>query len=114
MKNILITGCSTGFGFLAAKHFSDKNHQVFATMRNVNGKNASAAEELKKHGASNQNNIQVIELDVTSDDSVQNAVSGLPAIDVLINNAGLGYGGPLEAFSSAQCLEQLDVNRKLI
>ena len=94
MKNILITGCSTGFGFLASKYFSDKNYQVFATMRNINGKNASAAEELKKHGASNQNNIQVIELDVASDESVQNAVSGLPAIDVLINNAGLGYGGP--------------------
>ena len=110
MKNILITGCSTGFGFLAAKHFSDKNYNVFASMRNANGKNASAAEELKKHGATNQNNIQVIELDVTSDESVQNAVSGLPAMDVLINNAGLGYGGPLEAFSSAQVLEQLDVN----
>jgi len=110
MKNILITGCSTGFGFLASKYFSDKNYQVFATMRNINGKNASAAEELKKHGASNQNNIQVIELDVTSDDSVQNAVSGLPTIDVLINNAGLGYGGPLEAFSSEQVMEQLDIN----
>ena len=109
MKNILITGCSTGFGFLASKYFSDKNYQVFATMRNIDGKNASAAEELKNYGASN-NNIQVIELDVASDESVQNAVSGLPAIDVLINNAGLGYGGPLEAFSSEQCLEQLNVN----
>ena len=79
-------------------------------MRNVNGKNASAAAELKNYAASNQHRIQITKMEVTSDESVQNDVSGLPSIDVLINNAGLGYGGPLEAFSSEQCLEQLNVN----
>ena len=42
MKKILITGCSTGFGFDSAKYFAEKGHHVFATMRNINGKNAEA------------------------------------------------------------------------
>ena len=110
MKNILITGCSTGFGYSAAKHFADKGYNVYASMRNVNGKNAEAADQLRKYGSSENASINVIELDVSSDESVKTATSDLPVIDVLINNAGLGYGGPLEAFTSKQCLDQLDVN----
>ena len=110
MKNILITGCSTGFGFLAAQHFADKGFNVYASMRNVNGKNAEAAAKLRNYQSSQNNPIHVIDLDVSSDESVRSASSDLPVIDVLINNAGLGYGGPLEAFTSKQCLDQLDVN----
>jgi len=45
MKNILITGCSTGFGFKAAKYLAGKGHHVYATMRNIKGKNAESAAE---------------------------------------------------------------------
>jgi NAD(P)-dependent dehydrogenase (short-subunit alcohol dehydrogenase family) len=110
MKNILITGCSSGFGFDAAKSLADKGHQVFASMRNVDGKNANAAEQLRSYAAKNNVKIQVLEIDVLSDMSVQDAVSQIPSVDVLINNAGLGYGGPVEAFSSQLALEQLDLN----
>ena len=110
MKKILITGCSTGFGYNSAKYFAEKGHLVYATMRNINGKNAKPAVELKDISNSNDFKIEVLEMDVTSDESVNSAVAQIPEIDVLINNAGLGFGGPLEAFSSAQCLAQLDLN----
>ena len=110
MKKILITGCSTGFGFDSAKYLAEKGHHVFASMRNVNGKNSKSAQELKDYAASNSLKIDVVDLDVTSDESVNAAVSKLPEIDVLINNAGKGYGGPVEAFSSSELLDQLDLN----
>ena len=110
MKKILITGCSSGFGFMASKYLSEKGHHVVATMRNINGKNAAAASELQEFSKSNNVNLDVLVMDVLSDDSVNSAVAQVHDIDVLINNAGLGYGGAIEAFSSAQCLEQLDLN----
>ena len=110
MKKVLITGCSSGFGFEAAKYLAQKGHHVYATMRNTNGKNASAASALKDFASSNNVTIEVLELDVTSDDSVHAAISQAPEIDVLINNAGSGFGGPIEAFSSEDCLAQLDLN----
>lgn len=110
MKKILITGCSTGFGFDSAKYLAEKGHYVYATMRNVNGKNANTAKALKEFAVSNNFKIDVLDIDVTSDDSVNRAAAQLPSIDVLINNAGLGYGGPMETFTSNEIMDQLDLN----
>lgn len=110
MKKILITGCSTGFGFLSAKYLAEKGHHVFATMRNVNGKNAKSAKELKDFVSSKNVKLEVLEMDVTSDKSVAAAAAKLPTVDVLINNAGLGYGGAIEAFTPESILDQLDLN----
>jgi len=110
MKKILITGCSTGFGFKSAKYFAEKGHHVYATMRNINSKNASAALELTEFAKTNGYKIDIYEIDVTSDDSVNRAIAHIPEVDVLINNAGLGFGGPIEAFSSTEVLAQLDLN----
>lgn len=110
MKKILITGCSTGFGHNAAKYLAQKGHHVYATMRNVSGKNAQAAEDLSNFAKENGLQIDVVEMDVVSDESVNSAVGGIPEIDVLINNAGAGFGGPVEAFTSDECLAQLDIN----
>ena len=110
MKNILITGCSSGFGYDAAKYFAKKGHHVYATMRNINGKNAAVASELKDFAGKGNLNLDVLEIDVTSDDSVNAAIAQVPEIDVLINNAGLGYTGPSEAFTSDEVLAQLDLN----
>jgi NAD(P)-dependent dehydrogenase (short-subunit alcohol dehydrogenase family) len=110
MKKVLITGCSTGFGFEAAKYLAKKGHQVYATMRNLNTSNAEAGETLKDFAKTNTLKIDVVELDVTSDESVSKAMSNIPTVDVLINNAGRGFGGPLESFTSAECLAQLDLN----
>jgi len=109
-KNILITGCSTGFGFNAAKHLSLKGYNVIATMRDAGGRNAPAAETLQAFAQSEGVQLTVREIDVTSDESVEKGTEGLPTIDVLINNAGFGYGGVTEAFTSEQILAQLDLN----
>ena len=110
MKKILITGCSTGFGHEAAKYLAEKGHHVYATMRNINGKNSQSAADLKDFAKSKGVKIDVFEMDVTSDISVATAVAQIPVVDVLINNAGVGYGGPIEAFSSEEILAQLDLN----
>jgi NAD(P)-dependent dehydrogenase (short-subunit alcohol dehydrogenase family) len=110
MSTIVITGCSTGFGFQAAKMFAARGDKVFATMRNVAGKNKEAADKLIAEG----NGIEVVELDVTSDASVDAAVAiilekgGAP--DVVINNAGQMYVGLTEAFTAAELSKQLDIN----
>jgi len=110
MKKILITGSSSGFGFDAAKYLAEKGHHVYATMRNSNDKNLKASSDLKLFATLNNLKIEVIEMDVTSDDSVNAAIAKIPEVDVLINNAGRGFGGPIEAFSSTDCLAQLDLN----
>lgn len=110
MKKILITGCSTGFGYDSAKYFAEKGHYVYASMRNINGKNANAASSLVEFAKLKNAKIEVLEIDVTSDESVNNATNNLPPLDVLINNAGLGYGGAMEAFSSQEITDQLDLN----
>ncbi len=106
MKSILITGSSTGFGFEAARHFADQGHTVFATMRNSASKNAEAAQALRDYS----DHIKVVDLDVTSDESVNAAAAEIGAVDVLINNAGYGLGGALETLTTDQFEFQFDVN----
>ncbi len=86
-KKILITGASGGFGKLIVLALLHKGQSVAASMRDINGKNKSIADELSKAGA------KIIEIDVTDDTSVNNgvqkAISDLNGLDVLINNAGI-------------------------
>jgi NAD(P)-dependent dehydrogenase (short-subunit alcohol dehydrogenase family) len=108
-KTILITGTSNGFGKDAALTLAQAGHQVFATMRGVGGRNAAAAEELRSKG------IAVLELDVTSDASVDAAFAELQKkigtkLDVVINNAGLFAQGLSETFTARQVGEMFDVN----
>ena len=58
-KTILITGTSNGFGKDAAQTLAAVGHQVFATMRDSNGRNRGAADDLRAKG------IEVLDLDVT-------------------------------------------------
>lgn len=109
-QKILITGCSTGFGFSAAKRLADRGHEVYATMRSVTTRNHEAAQALKDYASQNGVSLRVLELDVTSDASVAAAFAHVPPLDVVINNAGVGFGGPVESFSSKQILNQLDIN----
>jgi NAD(P)-dependent dehydrogenase (short-subunit alcohol dehydrogenase family) len=110
MKNIIITGSSNGFGLKAAKDFADKGFQVYATMRNPNGKNAGAKAELETHSTQ----IKVVDMDVTSDASVKEAMANILAeagkVDILINNAGIMYLGITEAFSVEQAKFQMETN----
>lgn len=110
MKNIIITGSSSGFGLKAAKDFADRGHQVFATMRKPDGKNAGKKAELVEHS----HLIKVVDMDVTDDASVKNAINGIISqagkIDILINNAGIMYLGITEAFGVEQAKFQMETN----
>ena len=110
MKNIIITGSSSGFGLKAAKDFADKGNTVFATMRKPDGKNAEKKAELEGHSS----NIKVVDMDVTNETSVKEAMDGILAqagnIDILINNAGIMYLGITEAFSVEQARFQMETN----
>ncbi|MEI8241079.1 MAG: SDR family oxidoreductase [Actinomycetota bacterium] len=104
MSNVLITGCSSGFGELAALTFADHGHRVFATMRTP-GKSAAIAA---------RGDIEQVALDVTSADSVDAAVAEVIAragsIDVLINNAGIEVFGAVHLLSDSDVTQQFDTN----
>jgi len=114
MSVVLITGCSSGFGLLAAKQLAARGDRVFATMRDPDGKNHTAAEELRALAPSTGSGIKVLDLDVTSDESVDAAavavIADAGAPDVIINNAGQMYVGLAEAFTAEELSRQLDVN----
>lgn len=97
-KAILITGCSSGFGRLAAELFARRGARVFATMRNLP---RPEADELRQLAAAEKLDLDVLEIDVTSDEQVVAGVAEAEringgALDVLVNNAGIGYAGPIE------------------
>lgn len=110
----LITGCSSGFGDLIARTLAADGHRVFATMRGVQSRNAAAAESLRRWAREQDLALEVLELDVTDDDSVNRAVAHAMAsadgIDVVVNNAGASAIGPLEAFSIEQMAALLSLN----
>jgi NAD(P)-dependent dehydrogenase (short-subunit alcohol dehydrogenase family) len=82
-KTILITGASTGFGRGTAETLARAGHRVFASMRDIEGRNREHAEALRRQS------IEVVELDVSNDESVHQAVreilKGTSRIDVLIH-----------------------------
>jgi len=105
MKNtVLITGASSGFGRAAAKLFHTNNWNVIATMRSPE----------KETELSALSNVLVTRLDVTDKPSIQKAVAAgiqkFGKIDVLVNNAGYGALGALEASTEEQVKQQFDVN----
>jgi short-subunit dehydrogenase len=103
-KIILITGASTGFGNLTAKLLAKNGHTVYATMRDINGKNKEHKDALLDWAKSHQADLRVVELDVTLDKSVEDAKALIlsetnGSFDVIINNAGVYGGGIQEAFT---------------
>jgi NAD(P)-dependent dehydrogenase (short-subunit alcohol dehydrogenase family) len=108
-KTIFITGTSTGFGKLTAITLANAGHSVIAGMRNTNDKNAEAAKEL-----SQLSNIEVVDIDITDDTSVnlafEKVINKYGKIDVLINNAAVSGFGLLEGYSIDQVSRMFDVN----
>ena len=113
-QTILVTGSSSGFGRLTVETLARQGYTVFASMRAVAGKNAPAAEELRALAQREQLALQIVEIDVTDDASVEQAIASLVGItgrlDVVVNNAGIAYIGPLEAFTLEQVYQQFDTN----
>ncbi|MEQ9257809.1 MAG: SDR family oxidoreductase [Roseovarius sp.] len=104
MNTIFITGASSGIGAATARRFQSEGWNVIATMRDpAAGADLAALE-----------NVLVSRLDVTDAASIAEAVAaGLQKfgqIDVLLNNAGYGAYGPLEAFPAERIRRQFDTN----
>jgi NAD(P)-dependent dehydrogenase (short-subunit alcohol dehydrogenase family) len=103
-KTILITGASSGIGKATAKYFQQKGWNVIATMRSPEKESELTALD----------NVLVTRLDVQDLASVTSAVeSGIQKfgkIDVLLNNAGYGSYGVLEATPMGKIRRQFDVN----
>lgn len=108
-KIVVITGTSTGMGKLTALTLAKAGYHVIAGMRGTKGKNEAVAKEL----AAIQN-IDVVELDVTSEESVNRAIKQVlekyGKIDVLVNNAGVSGFGVTEAYTLDQVKHLFDVN----
>ncbi|MEM9120222.1 MAG: SDR family oxidoreductase [Cyanobacteria bacterium P01_F01_bin.56] len=103
-NKILITGASGGFGKLMTLTLLEKGHTVVAAMRGPEGKNKAIADELTTAGA------QIVEIDVTSDDSVKQGVEAAGTLDVVINNAGVGVIGLQESFAPEDLQKLFDIN----
>ncbi|KAI1874499.1 hypothetical protein JX265_004707 [Neoarthrinium moseri] len=106
-KSILVTGCSVGgIGAAIAINLARGGHNVFATARTT----SKIPPEL-----SALPNVIVVQLDVTSKSSVEEAArtvgqSGVAGLDVLVNNAGAGYGMPILDMDVEKAQKLYDVN----
>ncbi|MEV8376678.1 SDR family oxidoreductase [Kribbella sp. NPDC056861] len=113
-KTVLISGASSGFGALTARALADAGHTVYAGMRDLAGRNTEAAAAAKQYSEEHRVELRPVELDVSTDESAQQAVQTVLAeqskLDVLIHNAGHMVTGPAEAFTPEQMAQLFDTN----
>ncbi|MEU7305304.1 SDR family oxidoreductase [Streptomyces sp. NPDC007206] len=111
---VLITGAATGIGNLTARALAAAGHTVYASMRDIHGRNSGRAEELLELGRSQGQDIRVVELDVQSDSSADAAVATVldeaGRLDTVVHNAGHLYVGYVEAFTPEDIHRLLDIN----
>lgn len=109
MAVTLITGCSSGFGLATSLAFAGAGHTVFAGVRSPTSAGALGQAAREASGR-----IQIVPLDVTDDASVHAAVSRVQdtagRLDVVINNAGVGYLGAVETMPIARVREVFETN----
>ena len=98
-KVILITGISSGFGKQTAILLAENGHTVYGTMRKQ---------------AETPNGVNVLLMDLTDTDSIEKSVQTIlqkeGRIDVLINNAGMHTGGPVETLPNEYIRKQFETN----
>jgi NAD(P)-dependent dehydrogenase (short-subunit alcohol dehydrogenase family) len=111
---ILITGAGSGIGKLSAQALALAGHTVYATMRDVAGRNAGRAAEARAWARTHGADLRPLELDVLSQTSCDAAVEAVVAeqgrLDVVVQNAGHLVVGPAEAFTAEEVLAVLDTN----
>ena len=113
-KVVLVTGASSGFGAMTVRALADAKHVVHAGMRDIGGRNAQAAEAVRRYAAEHSVTLRPIVMDVSDQASVDGAVAAVLAeagrIDVVIHNAGHMVLGPTEAFTPEQVAAVYDTN----
>jgi len=101
-----ITGCSTGFGRALARYALDRGYRVVVTARNP--------AEVEDLAAGRQERALVAALDVTEPAQIAASVAAAEArfgrIDVLVNNAGIGYFGAIEESDDAEVRRMFEIN----
>jgi NAD(P)-dependent dehydrogenase (short-subunit alcohol dehydrogenase family) len=99
-----ITGCSTGFGRELAKHLLERGYRVVVTARNPDEVNSLAAGR----------EALVLKLDVTDQGQIDAAIKAAEdkfgRIDVLVNNAGIGYFAAIEESEEDQVRRMFEIN----
>nr|WP_295872006.1 SDR family oxidoreductase [uncultured Chitinophaga sp.] len=100
MKFALVTGANKSIGFEVAQQLAQKGMYVYLGSRNPES-GVAAVDKLKALGL---NNVEVIQLDITNDESVTNARKEIgkktDVLDILINNAGIFGGHPQTALDA--------------
>ena len=108
-RSVLITGASSGFGLLGAIELARCGFRVFATVRS-RFRTGALLDAAIRAGVS----VEVMELDLTRAASIEACASAVLAaaggLDVLVNNAGIGFGGFFEDQSDAEVREQFEAN----
>ena len=108
-KVVIVTGSSSGIGLESALLLARNGYITYATMRSPE-KDTSIKTAVQKEGLP----IRVVQLDVTDDSSVKNAVDHIISeagrIDILVNNAGYSLGGALEDLSMEEIKSQYETN----
>jgi len=108
-RTAVITGSSSGIGFETSLLLARNGFHTYATMRNLD-----KSSKILHHANKSELPLHVIQLDVTDDKSVKEAIRKIvneqDGIDVLVNNAGYGLVGPLEELSIEEFNEQFETN----
>lgn len=101
-----ITGCSTGFGRELANQLLSQGYQVAVTARNT--------KDIQDIVSGHENQALALELDVTKPEqvnsAVQKAISHFGRIDVLVNNAGIGYFAAVEESEDEEVRRMFEIN----
>ncbi|GHO75515.1 short-chain dehydrogenase/reductase [Ktedonobacter sp. SOSP1-85] len=113
-KNIVITGCSSGFGRLSALEMARRGWHVFATVRKPADQEDLLAEATRQGCASQ---FTILRCDITDEQQVstlaqqvQEHLGTHPQLHALLNNAGTAYGAPLEILPIQDLRSQIEVN----
>ena len=111
---ILVTGAGTGIGKLSARSLAEAGHVVYASMRDIAGRNSGRAAEMRSHAAARGLQLHPLELDVLSQASADAAAATIVReqghLDVVMQNAGHLVVGPTEAFTPEEIAKVFDTN----
>ena len=105
MTTALITGTSSGIGRSTALRLARGGLKVWASMRNP-----SAGKDILTIASEEDLDLEVIQLDVEDDQSVESAIESIGAVDVLVNNAGLSPVGSVEEFALSEWKQLFETN----
>lgn len=109
MAVIVVTGANSGIGRAAAVHLAAAGNSVHGAMRDT-----SKAGKLHDEAAAAGASVHEVELDVSDDESVRRGIEQVldaeGRIDVLVNNAGLGYNKVVEEIDIGEGKHVFDVN----